>query len=149
MPEDLLPAPENQPIQGDLLEQLLVVAAEKAAKREAEDALKKGFVTREQINAALSAFGEGLKTDIVTQIQEAVMPQVTQTVQKAMDAGSRKSTILTPEDELEADPVKYILKKGREQGPESYTDEEKRIIWALTYKGLAKGMKDQAEEDED
>src|SRR5690348_17981606 len=99
MPDgDFLPNVEDQPVQGDLLEQLLVVAAEKAAKREAEDALKKGFVTREQINAALTAFGEGLKTDIVTQIQEAVMPQVNQTVQKAMDAGSRKSTILTPEE---------------------------------------------------
>jgi len=147
MPEDLLP-PENQPLHGDLLEQLLVVAAEKAAKQEAQDALRKGFVTREQINSALAAFGESLKTDIVAEIQQAVMPQVNQTVQKAMDAGTRKSTILTPEDELEADPIKFILKKGKEQGPESYTDDEKRIIWALTYKGLAKGLSDSGEEDE-
>ncbi len=45
----------------DMLEQLLVMAAEKAAQREAEDALKKGFVTREQINQALTTFGTQLE----------------------------------------------------------------------------------------
>lgn len=145
MPEDLLP-PENEPIQGDLLEQLLVVAAQKAAQREAEDALKKGFVTREQINAALATFGENLTQTIVSQVQEIINPQISQ-IQKAM-AGERKSTVLSPEEQFQDDPIQYILKKGREQGPESYTDEEKRVIWAVTYRGLAKGLNDSGEDEE-
>lgn len=134
--------------QSDLLESLLVVAAEKAAKKEADEALRKGFVTREQINSALSAFADNLENTLVEKITEALGSQVTTTVQKALDApGMRKSTILTPEDERDADPVAYILKKGREQGPEAFDDTEKRIIWELTYKGLSKGMKDSEDEE--
>src|SRR5690348_10437867 len=143
MPDgDFLPNVEDQPVQGDLLEQLLVVAAEKAAKREAEDALKKGFVTREQINSALAAFGDGLEDRIVDRIIREMQPKTETIVQKALSTSdySKKSTVLTEEEERDADPVQYLLKKGRTLGPEAYDDTDKQIIWALTYKGLAQGM---------
>lgn len=142
---DFLPPDKQDDNKGDILEQLLIVAAEKAAKREADDALKKGFVTREQINAALNTFGENMEASLVEKISEMLMPQIQDAVKKAGDAqaaasGTRKSTIPTPEDERDADPVKYLLKKGREQGPEAYDDVDKRIIWAITYKGLSEGL---------
>ena len=62
--------------------------------------------------------------------------------------GLRKSTVITPEDEREADPVKFILKKSREQGAEALDDDEKRIVWGLTFAALSQGMKDAAEEEE-
>lgn len=146
MPEDFLPPEQNdQPFQGDLLEQLLVVAAEKAAKTEAETALKKGFVTREQINAALAAFGDGLENRIVDRIIEQLAPKTESIVKKALDSderlGQRRSTVMTAEDERDADPVAYLLKKGRTLGPEAYDDVDKQLIWALTYEGLAKDMR--------
>jgi hypothetical protein len=151
MTENFLPPePQNEPNQGDLLEQLLVVAAEKAAKKEAQDALTKGFVTRGDINAALSAFGASLEDRIAAKIADIIMPQVETAVQKTVEAtpGLRKSTIATPEDERDADPVKYILKKSREQGAESLDEAEKRVVWALTYKALGKGLEDAGEEEE-
>lgn len=129
--------------QGDILEQLLVVAAEKAAKREADDALRKGFVTREQINAAFAAFGDGLENRIVERMLTELAPKTESIVKKALDGDerlSKKSTVLTPEDERDADPVAYLLKKGRTLGPESFDDTDKQIIWALTYAGLAQDM---------
>jgi len=140
VPENYLP----ETGQGDLLEQLLVVAAEKAAKQEADDALKKGFVTREQINAALAAFGENLENSIVDKVSASLMPQVTQAITKAIEStpGLRKSTVQTPEDERDEDPVGYLLKKAREQGPESFDDVDKQLAWAITYTGLAQGLTD-------
>lgn len=148
MPDDLLPKPE-QPVQADLLEQLLVVAAEKAAKKEAQDALTKGFVTRGDINAAFAAFGDSLESRIVDKISDIIMPKVTETVKQTVDSnpGLRKSTVQTPEDELEADPVKFILKKSKEQGPEALTDDEKRVVWGLTFAALAPGLKEDGEEE--
>jgi hypothetical protein len=130
--------------QGDLLEQLLVVAAEKAAEKEARDALQKGFVTREQINAALSTFGEQLKTEIVDQVSAQLLPQVQASVQKAINESplARKATASSPEEEREEDPVAYIIKKGREFGPDAFDDVDKQIIWGLTYKALALGMEE-------
>lgn len=142
MPDDFLQsAPNNEPA-GDLLEQLLVVAAEKAAKKEAQEALTKGFVTRGDINAALSAFGDGLESRIVEKIAESLMPKVVETVKQTVETtpGLRKSTVLTPEDEREADPVKFILKKSQEHGPEALDDDEKRVIWGLTFAALSEGM---------
>src|SRR5271169_6012815 len=104
MPEDFVP-PTTSNGDPDLLEQLLVIAAEKAATREAESALKKGFVTREQLNAGLNAFGEQLQASIVQQITETLMPQVQESVQKAYGDNQRKSTVATPEDERDADPI--------------------------------------------
>ena len=125
----------------DFLEQLLVMAAEKEAQKAAEDALRKGFVTREQINAALTTFGaqltEQIQQKIVESVTSAIMPQVEEVVKKA--AGTRKSTV-TPEEDFETDPVAFILKKGHESGPESYTDVEKRVIWEVTHKALIQGM---------
>lgn len=143
MPDTFVP-PENTPApQGDLLEQLLVVAAEKAAKEEADQALKKGFVTREQINGALTAFGAQLKSDIVDEITAQLLPQVQQAVQKTVsESGLSRKAVVTPEDAFEDDPFAYILKKGKEQGPESFSDDEKRFIWGLTHKALTEGMED-------
>ena len=132
----------------DLLEQLLVVAAEKAAQREAEDALKKGFVTREQINAALAAFGDNMETSLVDKITAMLLPKIQETVQKASaDAGIRKGTIATPEDERDADPVAYLLKKGRELGADAYDDIDKRLIWGITHKVMIQGMSEMDDED--
>lgn len=150
MPEDFLPtAPTNEPA-GDLLEQLLVVAAEKAAKKEAQDALVKGFVTRGDINAAFAAFGDSLEDRIVTKISDIIMPKVQESVKATVEAtpGLRKSTVLTPEDEREVDPVKFILKKSREQGPDALDEDEKRIVWGLTFAALSEGMKEVPGEEE-
>ena len=146
MPDkEIVPPEQYQEDKGDLLEQLLVVAAEKAAKQEADNALKKGFVTREQINAAFTQFGENMETSLVEKITEMLVPQIQDAVQKAgaaqaKEAGTRKGTIPTPEDERDADPIAYLLKKGKELGPEAYDDVDKRIIWAITYKGLSQGL---------
>jgi hypothetical protein len=151
MPEDFLPPQhDGNPLQGDLLEQLLVVAAEKAARNEADNALRKGFVTREQINLALDAMGQRLENSIVEKITAAIDTQVASKVSSTLEAtaGMRKSTVQTPEDEREADPVKYILKKSREQGAEALDDDEKRIVWGLTFAALAPGLKEVDGEDE-
>jgi hypothetical protein len=141
-PNDFLPAPDPEPTtQTDLLEQLLVVAAEKAARQEADSALRKGYVTREQINAALAAFGDGLEDRIVNRIVTEMQPRTEGIVQKALQSDpGRKSVVQTEADERDADPVAYLLKKGRTLGPEAYDDTDKQIIWALTYAGLSKGM---------
>lgn len=151
MPDDFLPPPDaGGEGKGDLLEQLLVVAAEKAAKKEAHEALTKGFVTRGDINAALSAFGDGLESRIVEKLSESLMPKVVETVKQTVETvpGLKKSTIQTPEDEMEADPVKFMLKKAQAEGPESYTQTEKDILWGLTKAALSAGMNyDEREED--
>ena len=86
MPDGLVPEPGNtNPLQGDLLEQLLVVAAEKAARNEADQALKKGFVTREQINMALDAMGQKLETSIVEKITAAIDTQVKTSVESTLE----------------------------------------------------------------
>lgn len=141
-PNDFLPPPDPEPsTQTDLLEQLLVVAAEKAAKQEADNALRKGYVTREQINSALAAFGDGLEDRIVSRILTEMAPRTESIVKKALDSDPvRKSTVVTETDERDADPVAYLLKKGRTLGPEAYDDVDKQVIWALTYAGLSKGM---------
>src|SRR5258708_8216819 len=138
---DFVP-PQNDDGEKDLLESLLIVAAEKAAKQEADDALKKGFVTREQLNAALGIFGDTLETNLVEKLSAALTPQIDSFVKKGLEGqATRKSTIApSAEDERDADPVAYLLKKGRESGPESYDETEKRLIWELTYPGLADGM---------
>lgn len=136
--------PQNTEPQGDLLEQLLVVAAEKAAEREARDALQKGFVTREQINAALDAFGKQMKTEVVDEITASLLPQVQSSVQKAIAESplARKAAPATPEEEREVDPVAYVIKKGKELGPEAFDDVDKQLIWGITYKALALGMEE-------
>jgi hypothetical protein len=141
---DMVPQEQPQEPKGDLLEQLLVVAAEKAAQREAEDALKKGFVTREQINNALTAFGEQMKGEIVDEITAKLLPQVQESVKKAASemGGVRKGTVMTPEDERDENPVSYVIKKSREFGPEALDETDKRIIWAVTHKALTDGMDD-------
>ena len=148
--ENFVPPEQQTEEKGDLLEQLLVVAAEKAAQREAKDALQKGFVTREQINAALTAFGENMtnniKTTLVDEITAQLLPQIQESVKKAAsDAGMRKGSVMTPEDERDADPVAYLLKKGKEIGPEAYNDEDKRLIWGLTHAALTDGMSEAKE----
>lgn len=139
-------------LSGDMLQQLLQVASEKAAKQEAEEALKKGFITREQINMALGQFKTDLETQLVDKISESLGDRVESAVKKAVtiDPSGRKSTILggSDADERSDDPVGYLLRKGKEFGPEAYDDTDKRIIWAITYKALSTGMiEDQREED--
>lgn len=153
MPDSFVPPERPEEEKGDLLQQLLVVAAEKAAKREADDALKKGFVTREQINAALTAFGENLTNTIegsvVDKITAQLLPQIQETVKKAAaDAGMRKGTVQTPEDERDADPIAYLIKKGKEQGPDSYTHEDKQLLWGVTHAVLAKGWESSYDDGE-
>src|SRR5260370_27509819 len=134
---DLEEGQQNTSPNPDLFAQLLTAAAERAAQDQAEDALKKGFVTREQINQALTTFGEQMEASIVEKITQALLPQVQDAVKKAEAvAVGKKSTILAAEDERDADPIAYIIKKGREQGAESYDDTEKRIIWDLTHRAL-------------
>ena len=138
MPED---QDQRNQTPEDLFQTLLVQAAESAAKREAQDALEKGFVTRKDINLALAAFGDQLEQKIVESVKAALIPQVEETVQKAViPAGQRKSDVLTPEDEREADPIAYIIKKGRELGPEAFDDVDKRLIWGVTYEALKRGL---------
>ena len=140
---------ENQKPTGqdDLLASLLTSAAEKAAKREAQEALEKGFVTRQDINLALDAFGADLQQKIIDSVTTAIMPQVEDVVKKASVAGERRSTIATPEEERDNDPVAYLIKKGKELGPESYDEVDKRLIWGITYKGLTEGMQAFASEE--
>jgi hypothetical protein len=142
MPDNFVPPERMQEPQGDLLEQLLVVAAEKAAEKEARDALQKGFVTREQINAALTTFGSQLETDVVDKITAQLLPQIQNTVKKTLDESgmSRKGGPRSPEEERDDDPVAYIIKKGRELGPDAYDDVDKQLIWGLTYEALIEGM---------
>jgi hypothetical protein len=155
-----MPEPENQDqknqqdISGDMLEQLLAVAAEKAAKREADEALRKGYVTREQINMALGQLSENTKTALITEISSTLPDMVELAVKKAItvdEKGQRKGTVLgssTTLDDREADPVSYLLRKGKELGPDSYDDVDKQILWAMTYKALSSGMmEDQGETD--
>ncbi len=125
----------------DMLEQLLVMAAEKAAQREAEDALKKGFVTREQINQALTTFGTQLEERIVAAVQTSLMPQVEELAKKAMNVtDGRKSTILTSDEERDNDPIAYIIKKGRDLGVDAFDDIDKRLIWGVTHAALTDKM---------
>ncbi len=146
MPED---KKETQEQPKDLLEQLLVVAAEKAAAQQAEDALRKGYVTREQINMALDTFGKNLETTLAESLLGQLDEKMTAAAKKAIESAdlpgaTRKSTVATPEDERDADPVAYLLKKGRAaasagKDPE-YDDTEKRILWEMTYRALSSGM---------
>lgn len=137
MPEDQKPtqAPE------DLFMSLMVQAAEGAAKREAQDALEKGFVTRKDINLALTAFGEQLEERIIAAVQSSLVPQVEELAKKAADAGAgRKSTILTPDQERDNDPIAYLIKKGSEQGVDAFDDVDKRLIWGVTHAALTDKM---------
>src|SRR5258707_15485036 len=137
---DFIP-PQDDNDQKDLLESLLVVAAEKAAKQQADDALKKGFITREQLNAALGVFGDTLETNLVEKLATALTPQIDSSVKKGLEGQAvKKSTIPTQEDERDADPVAYILKKGKKVRPDAYYDGDKRISWAHTDKGMADGV---------
>jgi hypothetical protein len=143
---------KQQLISGDMLEQLFTVATEKAAKKEADAALKKGYVTREQINLALGELSSNIENGIVEKITSGLPEAIELAVKKALtvDEKGRKSTVLgssTSLDDFEKDPVSYLIRKGQEQGPESYTQQEKQVIWGLTYKALQQGMmEDQGEE---
>lgn len=144
----------QQDISGDMLEQLLAVAAEKAAKREADEALRKGYVTREQINMALGELSENTKQGLIKEISNTLPDMVELAVKKAItvdEKGQRRGTVLgssTTLDDREADPVSYLLRKGRELGPDSFDDVDKQIIWGLTHKALSTGMmEDQGEID--
>jgi hypothetical protein len=143
----------TQTLTADALGSLLETYTKKAAEKAAEEELKKGFVTREQINAALSQLGTDLETHVADKINAGLGDLVESAVKKAItvDPSGRKSTVggaQATQDEFEADPVSYIIRKGREQGPESFTDTEKRVIWAVTLKALSTGMiEDQSEEE--
>lgn len=154
MPDEIQEQPQTTVIDGDMLTQLLTTASERAAKREAEEALKKGFVTREQINAALGQLSENLEATLADKLGANLSELVEKAVKSAITidekGGVRKGTLLggVSLDEREADPVAYLIKKGRELGPEGYDDVDKRIIWAMTYKALSQGMiVDQTEEE--
>jgi hypothetical protein len=142
-------------VTGDMLEQLLTAASEKAAKKQADEALRKGFVSHEDINVALSELSSNLETTVVSKINESLAPLVEQAVKNAITIDEktgtmRKGTLLggVSLDDREADPVAYLIKKGKEQGPDAYDETDKRIIWAVTHKALSMGMvMDQAEEE--
>lgn len=145
---------QTQMIDGDVLANLLATATERAAKKEAEEALRKGFVTREQINMALNQLSENLEATLADKLGANLSELVEKAVKSAITidekGGVRKGTLLggVSLDEREADPVAYLIKKGRELGPEGYDDVDKRIIWAMTYKALSQGMiVDQTEEE--
>jgi len=93
-----------------------------------------------------------------TSISEKIGASLSDLVEKAVKAAitvdekgaMRKGTLLggISLDEREADPVAYILKKGKELGPESYDEIDKKIMWAVTKQALAAGMiEDQGEEE--
>jgi hypothetical protein len=146
---------QMQTIDGDMLANLIAVATEKNAKREAEEALKKGFVTREQINTALSQLSDNVENTLSEKLGANLSELVEKAVKAAItvDASTgklRKGTLLggVSLDEREADPIAYLIKKGKELGPESYDEVDKRILWAVTYKALSSGMiLDQDEDD--
>jgi hypothetical protein len=144
----------QQDISGDMLEQLLAVAAEKAAKREADEALRKGYVTREQINMALGELKNNTESELVNKFKEILPEMVELSVRKAItvdEQAKRKGTVLGSSptlDDRENDPVDYLIRKGKELGPDSYDDVDKRILWAVTHKALSLGMiEDQGEPD--
>jgi hypothetical protein len=145
---------QKQEISGDMLEQLLTVATERAAKKEAEEALKKGFVTRDQINVALGQLSENVEATLAEKLGANLSELVEKAVKAAITVdekgGLRKGTLLggVSLDEREADPVAYLIKKGKELGPESYDEVDKRILWAVTYKALSTGMILDQDEDE-
>jgi hypothetical protein len=145
---------QKQEISGDMLEQLLTVATERAAKKEAEEALKKGFVTRDQINTALGQLSENVEATLAEKLGANLSELVEKAVKAAITVdekgGLRKGTLLggVSLDEREADPVAYLIKKGKELGPESYDEVDKRILWAVTYKALSTGMILDQDEDE-
>jgi hypothetical protein len=153
---DVIEEDPKQVISGDMLEQLLSVAAERAAKKEADEALKKGFVTRDQINTALSQLSENVEHTLAEKLGANLSTLVETAVKAAItvDASTgklRKGTLLggVSLDEREADPIAYLIKKGKELGPESYDEIDKRILWAVTYKALSSGMiLDQDESDD-
>lgn len=144
--------PENVQDQkpNDFLESLLTGAAERAAKIEADEALRKGYVTREQINMALDQFGATLEATLADKILGAVETQIQNSVAKALSsdemlqkAGLRRSTVLTPEQERENDPVAYLLQKGRSNkgaGFDQFDQVDKDLAWELTKMGLQQGM---------
>jgi len=135
----------------DFLENLLTEAASRAAKEEAEQALKKGYVTREQINMALDSFGAKLEETLADKLLGVLEDNVQAALKKALEneelltkAGARKSTIITPEEERDANPIAYLIKKGRtalaaNEEP-SYDQVDKDLIWAITEKALSQGM---------
>jgi hypothetical protein len=151
------PADEGnqQLISGDMLEQLFTVATEKAAKKEADAALKKGYVTREQINLALGELTGTLENGVVEKMAASLPDMIELAVKKALTVedknGQRRGTVLGSSptlDDREADPVSYLIRKGKELGPESYDSVDKQILWAITYKALAGGMMEAQGEDE-
>lgn len=149
MPDEKTQEQQTQP--NDLLEQLLVVAAERAAKEEADQALKKGYVTREQINMALDTFGVRLQETLADKLLGVLDDKIHESVKKAVEsddilqkAGVRRSTIVDPLDERDADPITYLIKKGRVaaqagQDPD-FDDVDKRLMWAVTETALSQGM---------
>lgn len=138
---DNIQEPQNQ----DLLEHLLTEAASRAAKQEAEDALRKGYVTREQINMALDTFGAKLEDTMADKLLGTLESMIQNTVKKALENSDlvqkaiRKGTVLSYEEERESDPVSAVLKKAR-QNPESLDQTDKEIAWAITQMGLSTGM---------
>src|SRR5216684_3719863 len=136
---------ENTQDQDDKFARLLTIAAERAGKKEAEEALKKGFVTRGDINMALEAFGAQLEDAIVDKIGGTFEERIQKAVKTVLEAdpegvlakATRKGTVANPEDERDADPIAFLIKKGRVAAAEgkdpNYDDTEKRILWAVTH----------------
>jgi hypothetical protein len=99
-------------------------AKDAAEAKKAEDAAKveaqANFVSKADLEAAFTAFGEQFSATVAEQIEKALP------VARPEGAGRVGET--TPEDPREADPVAYIAKKAAADR----TDEDKALAWALT-----------------
>lgn len=108
-----------------------IEAADAQARKAAEDAAKAereaNFVSKADLESALTALGESLAKQIGEEVAKAVP------VVRPEGAGRQGENTTTEEDPFEANPVAHVAKKAAKDR----TPEEKKFAWALTRKALA------------
>jgi len=137
--------PQNPETQQDLLEQLLAGAAQREARKVAEEQLQKGSVTKAEFSSALGEFKQTMLAELAGLLQQkATSPEQTQDTDQEeeepepIQKAGRKGTIPPAQDPRDANPLQYLLQKARSGG--DYDETDKQIIWALTVRGLTAGM---------
>lgn len=140
--------PQNPPQQDDLLETLLAGAAERAAKKEMDELAKKGTVTKSEFGTALSEFETRLLAAFDAKLGDRVQKGGKSEQDEEEDEGEpeakpvqkagRRATLSAPTDARSDNPVRYLVQKGRKN--EEFDDQDKALIWALTFKGFTQGM---------
>ena len=110
-------------------------AAEKAAeKRRAEEAQVQKGVTQEQLGEMLSALMGKIETLVDERVQKAVPARGEGIGRKGVAPSSER----TPDAELEADPVAYLIRKS--QTDEELTTREKEVAGKLWNAALSQNM---------